>query len=253
MSTWTTRTTVGQLVTERPARARIFERLGIDYCCGGRLPLADACAKRGLDPDTVADQIRADDQAADAPDDGPDWAAASASDLADHIEATHHARLREQLPRLTAMAVKVAQVHGGRHPSLVQLRNVFERFALELNSHMAKEERILFPWIRLLEHNADGAPAGVSNPVAQMIHEHDDAGDDLAQMRALTNGFTPPPDACGTWRVLLDELRQLEADMHQHVHKENNILFPKAIELDRARAADAASSCSCGIRCRDEG
>lgn len=247
MTTWTQRT-VGQLVVERPARARIFERLGIDYCCGGRLSLAEACAKRGLEPDDVAAQLRAADEAADAEPPSRDWAAASAAELADHIEATHHAMLRRELPRLAEMAAKVAQAHGARHPGLVRLRNVFDKFACELNAHMAKEERVLFPWIRVLESGADGAPAGVGNPVAQMIHEHDSAGEDLSQMRALTDGFTPPPGACGTWRAMLDGLRELEADMHQHVHKENNILFPKALELERARGA-RGSSCSCGPRC----
>lgn len=248
MTTWNHRT-VGQLVVERPARARVFERLGIDYCCGGRLPLAEACAKRGLQTEDVTRQIREDDAAGDGPGDaGRDWAAATASALADHIETTHHAMLKRELPRLAAMTARVAEVHGSRNAGLVQLRNVFEKFARELNSHMAKEERVLFPWIRVLESGAD-APAGVGNPVAQMIHEHDDAGEDLAKMRALTNDYTPPMDACGTWRATLDGLRQLEADMHQHVHKENNILFPRAMEIERARGGAPGASCSCGPRC----
>ena len=236
--------TVGQLVVERPARARVFERLGIDYCCGGRLPLSEACAKRGLDAAMVLEELRADDASA-APAAERDWAAATAAELADNIEATHHAYLKRELPRLIALTRRVAEVHSGHRPSLIELRDVFDKFAHELVSHMTKEERILFPWIRLLESGGDNAPAGVSRPVRQMIREHDDAGADLARRSELTDGFTPPPDACNTYRAMLDGLKHLEADMHTHVHKENNILFPKAERLERERhgAAPGASSC----------
>jgi regulator of cell morphogenesis and NO signaling len=241
MTTLTPQTTVGELVAQRPARARVFERLGIDYCCGGRLPLEQACVKRSLDLDAVLADLRDSDASID-PSPERDWTAASATELADHIEAVHHAYLRSELPRLHAMTAKVANVHGAHRRGLVELRNVFDKFTRELSAHMAKEERILFPWIRLLE-GAGAVPTGVSHPVAQMVHEHDDAGEDLARMRALTDGFTPPLDACGTYRAMLDGLKDLEADMHAHVHKENNILFPKALSLEKTRAGAQPGSC----------
>ena len=244
MSTTTPEMTVGQLVVERPARARIFERLGIDYCCGGRLPLSEACSKRGLDTSKVLEELRAaDDAAGPAPE--RDWAAASATELADNIESTHHGYLKRELPRLIALTRRVAEVHGGHRPSLVEVRDVFDKFANEMVEHMGKEERVLFPWIRLLDRGREPAPAGVSRPVNQMIHEHDDAGADLAKLSELTNGFTPPMDACNTYRAMLDGLKHLEADTHTHVHKENNILFPMAVRLEGSRATTGKAGDTC--------
>lgn len=221
-------TTVGELVVERPARARAFERLGIDYCCGGKLPLAEACRKRGLDPHGVVEALDAveERQSADR-----DWSTSPLAELADHIEQTHHAYLREELPRLSAMTKKVAAVHGDTHAGLKELADVFESFAYGLASHMEKEERVLFPMIRVLEQGGPAGGPGIDAPVAAMEEEHDEAGQALQAMRRLTDGFTPPRDACNTYRAMLDGLAQLKADMHAHVHKENNILFPRAQRL----------------------
>lgn len=229
--------TVGQLVVERPSRARLFERLGIDYCCGGKKPLALACQEKGLDLATVLAELDRDttgpareDAAADR-----NWATASMTDLADHIERTHHAFLKSELPRLEPIAHKVAVRHGPNHPELAELYEVFMGLKQEMESHMMKEERILFPLCRKLDA-ADGPEqfhcGSVANPIAVMINEHEDAGRALQRMRELTNDFTPPPDACPTFRGYLDSLRQIEEDMHQHVHKENNILFPKAVRTE---------------------
>ncbi|MEX0886958.1 MAG: iron-sulfur cluster repair di-iron protein [Phycisphaeraceae bacterium] len=227
-------TTIGQLVVERPSRSRLFEHLGIDYCCGGNQPLAVACQARGLDAGTVIKLLSATEQdATEQPD--HDWAQARLAALAGHIEQTHHTYLRRELPRLTAMIDKVAHVHGQHHPWLSELRGVFVAFVQELDAHMLKEERVLFPMIRQLEagesHAADHC-GGVGNPVRMMEHEHDQAGAALVTMRELTDGFTPPDGACNTFRAMLDALRELEHDMHQHVHKENNILFPRACRLE---------------------
>jgi regulator of cell morphogenesis and NO signaling len=221
--------TVGQLVTERPARARIFETFGIDYCCGGKKRLDHALAEEGLDPKTVLGILNAFDEQAPAVE--RDWSTATLTELADHIEQTHHAYLKKELPRLEYLVNKVAHRHGGRTPQLVELAQVFNAFKVELDSHMRKEEVVLFPICRQLD--LAGEPqrfhcGSVENPIAVMVREHDDAGAALARMRELTNDYTPPPDACNTYRALFDALRQLEQDMHRHVHKENSILFPKA-------------------------
>lgn len=222
-------TTVGQMVAEQPARARVFERLGIDYCCGGKRRLADVCEERGLDPLRVLDELAAQDRPRAAQE--RDWQAAGLAELCDHIEATHHAYLRNELPRLTGLVRKVASVHGEREPALRELEEVFDAFCMEIDSHMRKEEQVLFPMIRLLE-SAERLPSfhcgSVNNPIRMMEFEHDGAGDALARMRSLTQDFTPPPEACNTYRAMLEGLAVLEQDMHQHIHKENNILFPRA-------------------------
>ncbi|MEP0841441.1 MAG: iron-sulfur cluster repair di-iron protein [Phycisphaerae bacterium] len=230
--------TVGQLVAERPSRARVFERFEIDYCCGGKQPLAEACAERGLDPESVLAELRAAD-AAPHPSE-TDWTTAPLGDLCDHIVAAHHAYLRRELPRLEAMSEKVAEVHGRREPHLRELAAVFAALHEELDQHMAKEEQVLFPLVRLLE-SSTALPSfhcgSVANPIRVMEHEHDDAGAALTRMRRLTGGYAPPPEACNTYRALLDGLAELEADLHRHIHKENNILFPRAAALEARLAA----------------
>lgn len=231
-----TEATVGQLVTERPARSRVFESLGIDYCCGGKFPLADACEKRGLDASRVIDLLRLSD-AEDREDEGgaidPDSLSLTA--LADHIERVHHGYLRTELPRLDAITEKVSRVHGDREPRLGEVRRVFCVLRDEMNAHTQKEEQVLFPMIRQIDQNSGPKSFGcgsIANPIGQMEAEHDAAGDALATMRAATDGYTAPEWACNTYRAMLDGLAQLERDMHQHVHKENNVLFPKAIKRE---------------------
>jgi regulator of cell morphogenesis and NO signaling len=231
----TIETAVGDLVARRPSRSRVFEKLGIDYCCGGKRPLSEACAARGLDAETVLTTLLAAEEGTGSPE--PSWSDASLAELADHIEQTHHAYLKRELPRLRAIIRKVATVHGGHHPWTIVLDDIYGRFAAEMEAHMMKEERVLFPMIRGLERGEPSPTAGcghgVNNPIRVMEHEHDDAARSLARMRELSGGYTPPPDACNTFRAMLDGLRELEHDTHHHVHKENNILFPRAMELDR--------------------
>ncbi len=225
-------TTVGQLVTDRPIRSKIFEKLGIDFCCGGKKPLEEACRAKGLDPATVLAMLDAIDAT-----DGPapvDADAMTPTQLCDHIEQTHHAYLREELPRLDFMTRKVAAVHGEGEPRLVKIREIFVNFLAEIQSHMFKEEQILFPIIRGLEAGDERAASHcghVANPIRQMELEHDEAGAALEQFRKLSDNYTPPEWACNTFRALYDALERLERDMHQHVHKENNVLFPKALKL----------------------
>lgn len=230
MLTITPDTTVKALVVDDARRTRLFERLGIDYCCGGKRPLHEVCAERDLDPDTVVAMLEA--YAPDARTDGTDWAQASLGVLIDHIEATHHAYLRDELPRLERLLKKVAAVHGAQVPWMVDVRDVFNGLQSELLDHLAKEEEVVFPLIRALEAG-DELPATttLADPIQLMEDEHEAAGAALAEMRTLTNGFTPPEGACGTFRAALSGLAELEADTHRHVHKENNILFKRARAL----------------------
>ncbi len=226
---------VGELVVQRPSRARVFEKLGIDYCCGGKKPLAQAVQEQGLNLNEVAEALEQEKQRP-AADGERDWGTASMTDLCNHIESTHHAYLKQELPRLEFLTTKVADRHGSRRAELIEIRDVLLGLKAELESHMAKEERILFPMCRTLD-TAEKAPSfhcgSVNNPIEAMVAEHEDAGGALSRLRRLSDDYTPPADACNTYRAMFDSLHQLERDMHQHVHKENNILFRKAVKAER--------------------
>ena len=234
MSTLSTKSTVGQWVSEYPQTARVFEELQIDYCCGGGIALAEACGKKQLDADNIV--ARLTEIVANARDEPTEnWLETQLTELCDHIEQTHHAYLRQELPRLTEIVDKVVAAHGAKHAELGELKQVFAALRAELEPHMFKEEQILFPAIRQLEAaaNRPSFPFGtVANPIRMMEHEHDTAGNALADIRRLTRDFLPPDGACNTYRVMLDSLQALEGDLHQHIHKENNILFPRAQKLE---------------------
>lgn len=226
---------IGALVAERPATARVFETHQLDYCCKGSQTLAAACAERGLDLSQLCDELERVTAASQEQE--PDWLADPLRELCDHIERRYHDWLRSELPRLAMLIDKVVKAHGSRHPEWVQVQATFQRLRAELEPHMMKEEQILFPAIRQMEAagRRQSFPFGtVENPIRCMVQEHEGAGAELTRLRELTKGYAPPQDACPTFRVLLDGLRQLELDMHQHVHKENNILFPRAVELEAA-------------------
>lgn len=220
--------TVGELVTERPGRARVFERLEIDYCCGGKRPLEDACAAKGLDPGAVAAMLEALEESGG---EEPDWTTATLGELCDHIVETHHAYLRDELPRLTFLVGKVASAHGNRHPELADVAQTYEGLAAELADHMLKEERVLFPACRRLEEGEEILAAGLAAPIAVMEDEHAAVGAALERLHELTGGYAPPADACNSYRAMLDGLATLELDLHEHIHEENNILFPRAAAL----------------------
>lgn len=228
--------TIGQLVAASPARAGLFEKLGIDYCCGGKQPIEDACRAKGLDPDTVLRMLEAVDAAAGAhANTAPDPAAMTLTDLCQHIEQTHHAYLRSELPRLFELTRRVATRHGRRNPKLVELHRAFAAFQEELVEHMRKEEWIVFPMIRALEGSGEKPQCHCStlpNPIRKMHADHDAAGSALATFNALTDGYRVPEDACNSYRIMLESLARLEQDMHRHVYKENNVLFPRALELE---------------------
>ena len=222
---------IGHLVAERPARSRIFDRYGLDYCCGGKRTVEDACRRRGIDPDPVLAELEALD-AEVVPQDDP-IAGMSMTELADHIEETHHAYLRSELPRLARLVDKVTTVHGEVHAWLEEVRTVFAGLVAELEPHMMKEEQILFPMIRELERAGSSRVFHcdtIENPIRVMEHEHDNAGQALDRLRNITNGFAIPEGACNSFRAMLDGLETLEADLHDHIHKENNVLFVRAAQ-----------------------
>ena len=220
---------VGQLVAEQPTRARVFERNGIDYCCGGKVALEVIANRKGIHLDTLLKELAAVDLAESSIDE-TNWTQASLTALTDHIETTHHAYLKEELPRLSFLVDKVNRVHGDTHAELAEVHEVFETFRKDMEQHMAKEELILFPICRSIDSGTlkQSHCGSIRNPIRVMEAEHDAAGSGLERIRELTAGFTPPQDACNTYRVMLDGLAGLEADTHTHVHKENNILFPRA-------------------------
>jgi regulator of cell morphogenesis and NO signaling len=231
--------TVGEIVARHPALSRVFEEAGVDYCCGGKKTLDEVSRMKGLDPQTLLAALE-ESVASNGKNADVDAAAMSLTELADHIEQTHHAYLRSELPRLDAMTAKVASVHGEKDARLAQIRATFLGFFDELSSHMMKEERILFPMVREIDASAT-APAfhcgSLANPIRQMEFEHDQAGSALERLRQLTDGYTPPDWACNTYRAMLDALVYLERDMHQHVHKENNALFPRALAMEGEKNA----------------
>ncbi len=227
-----TETTIGELVRARPARARIFEHLGIDYCCGGKKALAEVCRTKGLDPSTVVAMLVALDAVPETASANPDGM--GLAELCDHIERMHHDYLRGELPRLDFMTRKVAAVHGDHEPRLREVRRVFEVFSEEMMKHTDAEEAVVFPRIRQLEaKNGDKAAAAgdLKAVFAKLESEHEDAGAALERLKELTDEYTAPEWACNTFRALYDGLRQLEKNMHQHVHKENNVLFVKALAV----------------------
>jgi regulator of cell morphogenesis and NO signaling len=229
---------VGQWVAEHPNTSRVFESHHIDYCCCGGSALAVACSKRNVDPQHLLAQLEDAIANRAAGDPAERWTDATLTELCDHIEQTHHAYLKTELSRLQQMIAKVVNAHGANHPEMADVQQAFAAVHAELGPHMFKEEQILFPAIRRLEESdmPPSFPFGtIANPIRMMEHEHDSAGDSLDQIRRLTGGYRAHDDACNTCRAMLDGLQRFELDMHQHVHKENNILFPRAIELEQSR------------------
>jgi len=225
--------TVGELLNERPSRSRVFAQHGIDYCCGGGKSLAAACASKGL----AVEQLIAELEAAEAPKPGePNYAELSLTELTQHLVSTHHAYLRAELPRLREMVHKVARVHVERDARLPQLVPVFDALYADLMPHMDKEEMILFPAICDMEAGREkGNCFGhISGPISVMESDHDQVGQLLVRIRALCNDYVPHPEACNTWRAMLDGLQELEADTHQHVHLENNLLHKRAMKMAEA-------------------
>jgi regulator of cell morphogenesis and NO signaling len=236
MITISSEVTVGQVVAQLPQSALVFEQFGIDYCCGGGQALGQACASRGLDPAAVLEEIERRAGAPTNQNAQPDWQSAPLNLLIDHIVGTHHVYMKTNLPRLEAMLQKILAKHGARYGEVLQpLAETFRAMKEELEGHLMKEENILFPLVRALEGGADAREfhcGSVRNPIRVMVAEHDAAGDALRTMRDLTNGYAAPEEACNTFRAFYFGLEEMERDLHQHIHLENNILFPRAVALE---------------------
>jgi regulator of cell morphogenesis and NO signaling len=234
----TNTTTIRDIVADDFRAASVFQRYRIDFCCGGDRPLGEACREKGLDARSVVAELEA---VTAAPGDVPRFGEWPLDFLANYIVGNHHAYVRRAIETVGAHTQKVASVHGERHPETVQIAAHFAAVAEDMTQHMAKEERMLFPYIAgLAEASRTGEPPAtapfgtIANPIRMMEMEHQAAGDLMAAMRRLSGDFTPPEDACTTYRVTYKELEEFETDLHRHIHLENNVLFPKALELERA-------------------
>jgi regulator of cell morphogenesis and NO signaling len=232
--------TLADLVTANPSRARVLERFGLDYCCKGGRRFVDACAQLDLDPQLVATELL---------DIGPaledDWSALEPAQLADHVERTHHAYLHTELPRLSSLLAKVNEVHGARHPELTDITSTYEDLRADLEPHLLKEERVLFPMIRELASSTERRESRhftVREPITVMLAEHDRVGELFARLRSQCRDYRAPADGCASYRIFFAGLADLEGDTHLHIHKENNVLFPTVLRLEDQRAGEVARS-----------
>ena len=230
--------TIGEMVVKDYRKAQVFKKLGIDFCCGGKKTVEDVCKTRGLDVESVKAELEA--VSSEAEQNGNNFDNWNLDFLADYIVNTHHEFLRTSIPFISELANKVGTVHGSHHPELVRVAEIFNRLGKDLSLHMLKEENIVFPFIKgLLSDKYPGATTAaatfesIQTPTKMMELEHEQAGEDMAEIRSLTNDYTLPADACTSYSVLFKKLQQFENDLFNHVHLENNILFPKAIALEK--------------------
>lgn len=239
--------TVREVALQVPESTRLFERLKIDYCCGGNQPLAQACAAAGVDVGDMMGMLEGVSQSSAEEKSDIAFQNASLPDLIKHIVETHHVFTKSEMERLQSLVDKVLNAHGGNHPELVHVSELWLQLCSDLKPHMFKEEQILFPYIvamtQAAEHNqaTPFAPFGtVNNPIRMMMKEHDTAGQILRELRALTCDYKVPADACISYQTLYAALENFEKDLHQHIHLENNILFPKASDMEAVK--DGVSS-----------
>lgn len=230
--------TLGEIVAKDLRAAQVFKKFGLDFCCDGNKTMKEACATKGLEVAVVEKELQQLDKVQSArPLPFNDW---GLDFLSDYIVNTHHSYLRKNLPDLRAYASKVFKVHGGRHPELEKVHQLVEATSAELTSHMQEEEQTVFPYIKKLVAAKNGTQqfekgtfGNVLAPIETMIKEHEVVGNNLHELRKCTNGYALPDDACASYSLLFRMLDELEDDVHTHIHLENNILFPKAIEMDK--------------------
>lgn len=228
---------VGEVVAVNPQATQVLEKAGVDYCCGGQKSLHDACLHAGVSEEEILKRLR--ENQASVGESDKNWVAAPLGELTEHIRSKHHGYVREAVRRIQPLAAKVKEKHGENHPELAEIEELFSQVAGEMIAHMQKEERILFPYIEGVERAANGHEnierpffQTVRNPVHMMMQEHDASAALVRQIREKSSGYAPPKDACPSYEALYRELREFEKDLHQHVHLENNILFPRAVELE---------------------
>ena len=223
--------TIGEIAVAVPSAIRVFEQWKIDYCCHGNRSVPEACASAGV---TVDELLEAIGDPRDT-EESRDWSNEPLIALQRFIVDTHHVYTRETLETVRQLAHKVATRHGVNHPEMEQVRGLVDQLYNDLFPHMMKEEQVLFPYVEQLESNPDGPPpffGTVKNPIRMMMMEHEAAADILAALQTATNHYELPPDACISFRALYEQLSALEADLHQHIHLENNVLFPRAAALE---------------------
>jgi regulator of cell morphogenesis and NO signaling len=236
--------TVGQIVRNNPAAVGLFETLGIDFCCGGQRSLAEACERVNKPVDQVIADLEASLQLPPIEEDCH-WLTCSLTELADHIVSRHHEYVRRELPVLRSLAARVASKHGVARPEVIELGTLLEAVDSELSPHLLKEEAVLFPAFRQMELAGEGAtrracfPALI-NPIRHMMEDHDDAGELLRRIRTITNQYALPTNACMTYQALYRGLKEFEEDLHRHIHLENNILFPRALEFEKSHREKVA-------------
>jgi regulator of cell morphogenesis and NO signaling len=237
--TFSNATKVKEIVLSNPGARRILEDAGVDYCCGGGKSLQEACLHADVPTKEILDRLRRNSEHVNPVE--ANWTSASLSDLTRHIREKHHRYVREAISRIRPLLQKVNAKHGENHPEILVIENLFLQVGQEMIMHMQKEEQILFPYIDALECSVNGNGTleppffqTVRNPIHSMMKEHDAAGDLVKQIRKASLGYAPPADACTSYRALYQELSEFEADLHQHVHLENNILFPRAVEMEAA-------------------
>lgn len=230
--------TIGEFVAQDFRTAAIFSKHGIDFCCKGNRTIDEVCEKKEIGPDELLDQLNT--VLATKGDSGIDFKSWPLDLLADYIEKNHHRYVEEKTPVLLQFLNKLEKVHGGNHPELFEINQLFKGCAGELAQHMKKEELLLFPFIKkmvqaTINHEAIQEPGfgTIKNPIAMMMQEHENEGDRFVKIVALTNNYAPPADACNTYKVTFAMLEEFEQDLHKHIHLENNILFPKAIVLEK--------------------
>ncbi len=230
-------TKVKEIVLSNPAAARVLEDAGVDYCCGGNKSLHDACLHANVSAEEILKRLRENSEQVSPAD--INWVSAPLADVTRHLREKHHRYVREAIPRVQALAAKVKSKHGAKHPELAEIEALFTRVGQEMIMHMQKEEQVLFPYIDAMEKASLGQGTveppffrTVKNPVHTMMQEHDAAGDIVKQIRKASSEYAPPSDACPSFQTLYHDLQQFEADLHQHVHIENNILFPRAVDME---------------------
>jgi len=229
--------TVGQIVADDYRSAAVFEKFGIDFCCNGNRGIDEACEQKNVDAAELRKKLEI--AIAETTADTTEYKSWPLDLLADHIEKKHHRYVEERIPVLKQYLNKINKVHGAKHPELQQIYDLFVASGGELAMHMKKEELVLFPYIRKMvkaKQNGETLDAPrfgtVKNPIQTMMNEHDNEGERFRQIEALSDSYTPPEDACGTYKVAFAMLKEFQDDLHLHIHLENNILFPKAEELE---------------------
>jgi len=228
--------TLAEIVTDNIRSAIIFEEAGLDFCCKGKRSLKDACAEKNVDVQKIVNELSNLSDTGNGTQNVNDW---QLDFLVDYIMNNHHQYVRRMIPVISLHADKVASVHGNNHPGIIHIADLFLAVREELEMHMMKEERVLFPQIKQMvinqKENSQFFPppfGTIQNPIRMMEYEHTNAGDALYQIRDLSNNYSHPEDACNTFKALYSELKEFEEDLHKHIHLENNILFPKSIELE---------------------